>query len=461
MQVSRLKLMTIGESLRRARNERQLTLEQAAKLTHIRLHYLEALESDSREGLPSTAQAKGFIRLYAGFLGIPSQPLLNAWENIASGLAEEAIEPKPDNEKSTSIQEPYSKPEPPTVISSDTSAPKPILPVATQPKQVSISNAIFKEIGQALRKQRENLGLSLNDVEQFTHVRLHYLQAIEEGILEKLPSPVQGRGMISNYAHFLDMDGDKILLRFADGLQAQHSEHEPILKNSVSAPKSNKVQRPPQKTPVRRLVTPDLLIGGLIVISLVIFAAWSTLQVIKSRNEHANQSLPEIPDVLLVTSTPDILKTGTQVATSPSQEGTVVSSQPLPGIDLTQTLMPVVDAPLQVYVVALLRTYMLVTVDGEVKFDGRVVPGIAYPFSGNTQIELAAGNGAALQVYFNQTDLGMIGTLGESVSLDFTLAGIQTPTPQFTSTPTITQPATATLLPSPTPETPTITPMIP
>ena len=34
-----------------------------------------------------------------------------------------------------------------------------------------------------------------------------------------LPSPVQGRGMLKNYADFLGLESDTLLLTFADGLQ--------------------------------------------------------------------------------------------------------------------------------------------------------------------------------------------------------------------------------------------------
>jgi cytoskeleton protein RodZ len=453
--------MTIGEILKQARTERQLTLEQAAKLTHIRPHYLEALENDRLDSLPSNAQAKGFLRLYASFLGVAVQPILEAWEKSTAGTLEPAEAPEPVIAQPSSPQEESAQTTPQKRAVPAKPVPRPLPSNSVSAQVSSEATGIFKEVGQTLRQQRESLGLSLNDVEQFTHVRLHYLEAIEEGSLEKLPSPVQGRGMISNYARFLDLDGEKILLRFADGLQTQHAGREPDSKNAAPIPRTPPGQRPAQKTPVRRLVTPDLLIGGFIVIALVMFAAWSTYQVIKSRNQQANLTVPGIPDVLLVSASPDLQVTTTQIPTLASESGSPIPEQTFPGNELTQTLIPASNAPLQVYVIAHLRTYMKVTVDGEVQFDGRVVPGIAYPFGGNTQIELAAGNGAALQVYFNQTDLGAIGLLGESISLNFTMEGIQTPTPLFTPTPTVTEPATATLLPSATPQTPTITPMIP
>jgi hypothetical protein len=123
---------------------------------------------------------------------------------------------------------------------------------------------------------------------------------------------------------------------------------------------------------------------------------------------------------------------------------------------------PVIDnAPLQIYIVAHQRAWMRIISDGKEVYRGRVVPGNAYPFSGNEQVELLTGNAAALQVYFNQTDLGILGVVGQSLGLNFTKNGMQTPTPIFTATATQTIAPTMTLQPSPTVPTATVTPYIP
>ena len=60
----------IGKILQAAREDRQLTLEQVAAATHIRLHYLQAMEAGDFESLPSRVQMKGFLRSYASQVGI-------------------------------------------------------------------------------------------------------------------------------------------------------------------------------------------------------------------------------------------------------------------------------------------------------------------------------------------------------------------------------------------------------
>lgn len=55
--------MSIGTQLRQAREAQSLSLDQAAQTTHIRLHYLEALEADQFESLPPRRNCTVFYAL--------------------------------------------------------------------------------------------------------------------------------------------------------------------------------------------------------------------------------------------------------------------------------------------------------------------------------------------------------------------------------------------------------------
>jgi transcriptional regulator with XRE-family HTH domain len=59
---------SIGARLRQARELRRLTLQQVSDTTKVRTHYLQALENDDQSAIPSAAQARGFLRIYAAFL---------------------------------------------------------------------------------------------------------------------------------------------------------------------------------------------------------------------------------------------------------------------------------------------------------------------------------------------------------------------------------------------------------
>lgn len=71
-----------GEMLQRARTARGLSIADAERALKIRASYLAALEEERFDALPPRAYAKGFIRSYAGFLGIDPQPLLAIFEQV-------------------------------------------------------------------------------------------------------------------------------------------------------------------------------------------------------------------------------------------------------------------------------------------------------------------------------------------------------------------------------------------
>jgi cytoskeleton protein RodZ len=67
---------TVGEILRRARLERRISLSEVESELHVRLRYLQALETDDYSVLPPSVYTRALVREYAKFLGLdPSQVL--------------------------------------------------------------------------------------------------------------------------------------------------------------------------------------------------------------------------------------------------------------------------------------------------------------------------------------------------------------------------------------------------
>src|SRR5215207_9374546 len=66
-------------------------------------------------------------------------------------------------------------------------------------------------IGQRLKAEREEQRLTLEKVFEATRIRIQYLQALEADDLSVMPSPVQARGYLRNYAEYLGLDVDQVL----------------------------------------------------------------------------------------------------------------------------------------------------------------------------------------------------------------------------------------------------------
>ena len=63
-------MFEIGNTLREARVRRKLTLQQAEEETKVRVKYIQAMENEDFDVLPSPAYVKGFLRTYSTFLGL-------------------------------------------------------------------------------------------------------------------------------------------------------------------------------------------------------------------------------------------------------------------------------------------------------------------------------------------------------------------------------------------------------
>jgi cytoskeleton protein RodZ len=79
--------VTLGSLLGEARQALGVTLEQAAAATRIRVHHLAALEDDRHAELPAPVYVRGYLRTYAGYLGIDADTLVDASEATRESTA--------------------------------------------------------------------------------------------------------------------------------------------------------------------------------------------------------------------------------------------------------------------------------------------------------------------------------------------------------------------------------------
>ena len=577
---------TIGERLKRAREERYISIEKAEAATRIRSNFLRALEANDYSVMPSAAQARGFLRNYAEYLELDLDAIMDEIQRAQSAQPEDvsgplpnvikdALPPAPDiieNDSQTSTgerrtfrsiltsrrarrQQPESTPEPesatpaptmeqppvetppiveaenvepekpkrkrkkivfeeienppPAPVAVEIESPAPVVelsqptdenqttreilpeetaqveageeaktglfarlksmlrlsvhsspedevaeesPQADQPVIESESvvtnqtaEEILSDIGKQLRAQREMLSLTLDEVERHTRVRAVFLKALEEGALDQLPSSAQMRGMLANYAAFLNMDTDAVMLRFADAIQARHRAKYPDKPAGYKPPMEVAKSLPW----FRGFIAGDLLFGFTIVALLFGLAIWGIRRVIAIQSEQvAKPTAPSIPDVLSSTERP-----------TPIAQNTLAVAAATPTINATEATVEIPSqiANVQIIVVAVESAFLRVAVDGKDEFNGRVMGSETLTFEAQDQIVVLTGNGAALRVTFNGRDLGFMGSVGEVINRVYTPFGITTPTPTLPPTPTNTP------LESPTPtvtETPPPTPTL-
>jgi cytoskeletal protein RodZ len=322
------------------------------------------------------------------------------------------------------------------------------LPVEKESESLKPSlpaNVIFAEIGKQLRERRELISLTPEEVERHIKLRVVFVKALEEGAFEKLPSTVQTRGMLANYATFLDMDADKILLRYADALQARRRE-------KYSETPREKIQTEVNAAIplLRGFIAGDLVFGITMITVLLALGAWGIGKVISSQNEaNAEPTSASIVNVLVndspVTPSPD-----TFLPVNDPSLATRAAGQP--GLLETPTLS--LNANVVVSIFSVERAFVRIAVDGEVVFEGRIAPFETQQYEAEEKVEILCGNAAALRITYNGRDLGLMGNVGEVVNRVYTISGIvaptSTPTPTATNTPLVSNTPTVTITSTPT-----------
>lgn len=87
-------MKTVGSILREARETKRLTLDHVEAATKIRSKFIAAMEADDYGSLPSLGYAKGFVKNYGEFLGIPTETLMAFFRRQTKEVSRSAILPK-------------------------------------------------------------------------------------------------------------------------------------------------------------------------------------------------------------------------------------------------------------------------------------------------------------------------------------------------------------------------------
>jgi cytoskeletal protein RodZ len=73
----------VGQTLREARTERGIVLSEVERVTKIRVKFLRAMEEDRWDELPAPAYARGFLDIYARYLDLDAEALLEQYTETA------------------------------------------------------------------------------------------------------------------------------------------------------------------------------------------------------------------------------------------------------------------------------------------------------------------------------------------------------------------------------------------
>ena len=297
----------------------------------------------------------------------------------------------------------------------------------------------MEEIGRTLRETRERLGLTLEEAERTIRIRASRLETLERGEFDSLPSEVQARGFLHNYAEFLGIDPEELLRRYDESRQPKRRRSLVARGTSKTARKNNSVRR--MRMP--SWFSTDILIVAIITLGVIVVLIWG------GRKLYAN--IGNEDDAAGVASSVDAISLPTATNTPSPAVSALVDLTPLTTEEPTATSTLILNVLDQVnlQVIAERESWVQVLVDGEEIFRGRMGAGERYDYLGEERVEVFTGNGGGIHVIFNGQDQGLMGDVGQVVTRVWTPRGGQTPTPTQTLTPTASPEMTETATPTP------------
>ncbi len=260
------------------------------------------------------------------------------------------------------------------------------------------------ELGELLRRTREDKGLSLAQVEEATKIRSAYLQALEDEKYDLLPPRTYVKGFLKNYARHLDLDPQHVLALY----QGSEPTHVPM-------PVSALLDEPLEALSVRRLW--PLWVALLLIV--VAAAGWW------GYTRYYGSALPAVPPTATPTPTP--------TSEPPSPTLPPPTATPLPTWTATPTSTPMLGVEVGIGIVGQ-PSWVRVDVDGQEAFAGVLEPGTTRTWTARERILLRCGNAGAVRATFNGLALGFLGELGQVLEREWTAPGVPTRTLQASPT---------------------------
>ena len=246
-----------------------------------------------------------------------------------------------------------------------------LLPPARRPRIRSIDPG--NDLGTTLRRARRRRRISLAQAARDTRIAPRYITALESGApLDAFPAPMFARAFLREYARYLRIDAEPLLQLLAPYEPPPMAPTLAVL--SKAAPRSG----------VRGRV---LALAGAAILSVLIGVG--------SQDPLAPPEAPDIADlpvpVPAVVAAPGALDDADDIPRGPAGGVAAGAAQ----------------------VEATGRSWLRITVDGEVVFEGTAPAGWIRSFAGAERIEMLVGNASAVSLTVDGRSIGRLGRTGE------------------------------------------------
>ncbi len=176
--------------------------------------------------------------------------------------------------------------------------------VRTDGARPAVAATEAPSLPERLLAARERKGVDLYRAERDTKIRSRYLAALERGDYRELPGAVYTKGFLRNYALYLGLDPDEILVQWRRERGDRGATTEPVIvvPRALTAPRQGLT------------FSPAVVVAALMTVLLILFVAYLGVQLLRFAK----------PPSIAVTDPPTAVMTVNDAATSYLLQGTTI-----------------------------------------------------------------------------------------------------------------------------------------
>jgi cytoskeleton protein RodZ len=276
-------------------------------------------------------------------------------------------------------------------------------------------------LGDEFRSAREARGLSLSDVAERLHIRSVYLAAIEDEDWTAIGAPVYVRGFMRTYARFLGLDAEAAVARFTALV--------PPAGTAAPAEKPRTATSAAGGDGSRSGMSVGAMLAIVVALAAVAFVGYEFYQYRGGAPAGpVAVASPAISSSPMPRSDATDAPAGADASAAPADEDSAAPSDAASGSPAAGAsgapASPATTAPasgkreLGLRITA--TSWVRVTVDGKVAYEGTLPAGTAKVFTGSNA-DVRVGNAGGVDIAVNGRPLGPLGASGDVVERHFVL----------------------------------------
>lgn len=297
-------------------------------------------------------------------------------------------------------------------------------------------------VGSRLKKAREKLGLSIDDIKNKSKIKKNYLLALENDNFEKLPGEVYTKVYIRGYAKIVGIEPQDILTEYENEKNNANKINKANTKKTGKSKKNN--VHILNRDHIFRSVLGIILILIVVLLSYNIFfrteqnenntsAIEQENVIIQQEDKKSTHDIKELAQEKIeenneekINTEQDNLNDG-EFNSEDKQSEEVKDEKQIEEMNKTQKVDQnqteqsslIEDTSKELKIIATDKSWLSITVDGDLKFQGFINADEVMTYSGNENIRIKIGNGIAVKVEFEGELLGPFGKSGEVIVRNF------------------------------------------